>query len=70
MVNNLPCNAGDMGSIPGWGTKTLHAMEKVHLSTLEPEHSYRAGTPQLESPHAATEAPMRCNETRRTQIDK
>ena len=22
---NLPCNAGDMGSIPGWGTKIPHA---------------------------------------------
>ena len=24
MVKNLPCNAGDMGSIPGWGTKIPH----------------------------------------------
>ena len=25
MVKNLPCNAEDMGSIPGWGTKTPQA---------------------------------------------
>ena len=26
-VKNLPCNAGDIGSIPDWGTKIQHAME-------------------------------------------
>ena len=26
VVKNLPCKAGDMGSIPGWGTKVPHAM--------------------------------------------
>ena len=25
MVKNLPANAGDRGSIPGWGTKIPHA---------------------------------------------
>ena len=25
VVNNLPCNTGDVGSIPGWGTKIPHA---------------------------------------------
>ena len=25
VVKNPPCNAGDMGSIPGQGTKILHA---------------------------------------------
>ena len=25
MVKNLPSNAGDKGSIPGWGTKISHA---------------------------------------------
>ena len=24
MVKNLPSNAGDVGSIPGWGTKIPH----------------------------------------------
>ena len=26
VIKNLPCNAGDMGSIPGGGTKIPHAM--------------------------------------------
>ena len=26
-VKNLPCNAGDIGSIPDWGTEIQHAME-------------------------------------------
>ena len=25
MVKSLPCNTGDVGSIPGWGTKMAHA---------------------------------------------
>ena len=25
VVKNLPCNAGDAGSIPGWRTKISHA---------------------------------------------
>ena len=28
VVNNLPCNTGDVGSIPGWGTKIPHASEQ------------------------------------------
>ena len=27
VVKNLPCNTGNMGSIPGQGTKIPHAME-------------------------------------------
>ena len=37
-VKNPPSNAGDMGSIPGQGTKILHATGQV--------------SPQLESPWA------------------
>ena len=29
VVKNLPCKAGDMGSIPGWGTKIPHATEQL-----------------------------------------
>ena len=29
MVKNLPCNAGDVDSIPGRGAKILHAMEQL-----------------------------------------
>ena len=27
VVKNLPCNAGDMGLLPGWGTKIPHDAE-------------------------------------------
>ena len=27
VVTNLPCSVGDVGLIPGGGTKVLHAME-------------------------------------------
>ena len=41
MVKNLPCNAGDSGLIPGWGTKIPHAAGQLSLSTtnMEPLHS-------------------------------
>ena len=35
VVKNLPCNAGDMGSIPGWGAKVPHAEGKQSLSTTK-----------------------------------
>ena len=31
MVENLPSGAGDTGSIPGWGAKSLHAKEQLSL---------------------------------------
>ena len=31
MVKNLPCSAGDMGSIPDWWTKIPHAVEQLSL---------------------------------------
>ena len=31
MVKNLPWNAGDVGSSPGWGTKIPHAAEQLNL---------------------------------------
>ena len=35
VVNNLPCNTGDVGSIPGWGTNIPHASEQLspHATT-------------------------------------
>ena len=30
VVKNLPCNAGDKGSIPGWGNKIPQAMEQLN----------------------------------------
>ena len=40
MVENLPCNAGDMDSISGRGTKSPHAIEQLspHSTAGEPEH--------------------------------
>ena len=29
MIKNLPCNAGDMGSIPDQGTKIPRALEQL-----------------------------------------
>ena len=38
MVENLPCNAGNMGSIPSLGTKIPHALGQLNLcaTTAEP----------------------------------
>ena len=53
MVKNPPCNAGDAGSIPGWGTKIPHAVGQLspRAATTEPTHS-GACMLQLQSPHA------------------
>ena len=37
VVKNPPCNAGDVGSIPGLGTKTLHSVERLSLFTATTE---------------------------------
>ena len=41
VVKNLPSNAGDMGLIPGQGTKIRHAMRQLSLpdATVEPAHN-------------------------------
>jgi len=44
LVKNLPSNAGDMGLIPGRGTKIPHAMRQLslHATTTEPAcHNHR-----------------------------
>ena len=40
VVKNPLCNAGDMGSTPGQGTKIPHALEQLspHATTTEPVH--------------------------------
>ena len=55
----LPASAGDVGSIPGRGTKIPHAMGQLspHAATTEPVLC-RACAPRLESPHAATTEPV------------
>ena len=34
VVENPPSNAGDLGSIPGWGTKILPATWKLHVGLI------------------------------------
>ena len=53
-VEYLPCNAGDKGLIPGWGTKIPHATERQCPCTAitEPAHS-GALTSKQESPSMA-----------------
>ena len=40
VVKNPSCNAGDAGSIPGWGTKIPYATGQLspHATTTEPVH--------------------------------
>ena len=40
VIKNLPLNAGDLGSIPGQGTKIPHALEQLspHGQQLESMH--------------------------------
>ena len=38
MTKNPPSNAGDMGSIPGWGTKIPHAMGQLSPCTTTTEN--------------------------------
>ena len=32
---NLPCNSGDVSSIPGWGTKIPHTAEQLRSNTVK-----------------------------------
>ena len=62
VVKNPPCNAGDVGSILGQGTKNPHAAGQLSpcATTREPECStYRAHT--LWTLRATTTEPMRHN---------
>ena len=63
VVKNLPSNAGDVGSIPGWGTKIPHAAgqlspratttelvrlnERAHVRQTTEPIGSAARTPQL-----------------------
>ena len=40
MVKNLPCNAGDVSSIPGQGTKIPQAAEQLSPGTRTPESTH------------------------------
>ena len=82
VVKNLPCNAGDVGSIPGWGTKIPRATEQLNLQavTTEPMSHNWAHEPQLEYarnkvlhdakmiPHATTKT--QCSHTHKKNVNK
>ena len=36
VAKDLPCNATDLGSIPGWGTETTHPMGQLSLKLPKP----------------------------------
>ena len=59
MVKNLPCNAGDVGLIPGRGTKIPHAAEQLSPCALTTE-------PQLWCMCATTRESMQLNERTQT----
>ena len=53
VVKNLPSNAGDVGSSPGWGTKIPHATRQLspHTTTTELTRlNERAHVPQTTQP--------------------
>ena len=48
MVKNLPCNAGDVGSIPGQGTKISHAAGQLSLWATTRVHVLQGEIPHDE----------------------
>ena len=40
MVENLPCNAGDTGLVPGGGTEIPQAEEQLTLYTMREPTNY------------------------------
>ena len=60
VVKNLPCNAEDVGSIPGWRTKILHATVQLTpgTTTAEPRsRNQRIHRPQQKILRATTKTP-------------
>ena len=54
-VKNLPSNAGDVGWIPGWGTKISHASGKLspRTATTEPVcHNQRSLCAAVQTQHS------------------
>ena len=60
MVKNPPCNAEDVGSIPGQGIKIPHATEQLSPHTVITERCTSCAS-QLESPRTAMKD-TGCNE--------
>ena len=57
-VKNLPCNAEDVGLVPGQGTKILHAEGQLSPSTQKekPEHTTKKKKNPI--PNASHKAPF------------
>lgn len=53
VVKNLPCNAEDMGSIPGWGTKIPYNTEQLSLNSATTEPRSYDAHDETKIPHAA-----------------
>ena len=71
VVQNPPSNAGDTGSIPGWGTKIPHAAGQLRpqATTREPaHHNYWAHVPQLEKHAHCNEDPAQLNKQTKIKI--
>ena len=65
VVKNLPSNARDAGSIPGWGTKIPHTVRQLSLraaTTTEPAHSGARASQLGRSPHTATREKARVSQ--------
>ena len=58
LVKNLPCSAGDIGSIPGKQTKIPHAIEQLSLCSTN-----RVCTPQREMLHDGPKFPYATTKT-------
>ena len=74
VVKNPPFNAGDTGSIPGWGIKISHATGQLNPCATTREamcYNYRACTlwspctTTREKPACHNEEPARCSERSR-----
>ena len=73
MVKNLPCNAGDTGWLPDWGTGIPHDAEQPdlrnHNAATEPEPS-GAPVPQLENACTAVTIPCAATKIWHSQINE
>ena len=63
VINSTPCNGGDVGSIPGWGTKTLYVMEQLApcATTTEPAPTTRESICLNERSHITHRPQLRPN---------
>ena len=57
VVKNPPCNAEDVGSIPGWGTKIPHSTEQLSLNSA-------TTVPRSYGAHDETKIPQAATKTR------